>query len=140
MTESKFRVGDVIKYANGDGSRSGCLGVVVSVGRDDTAYHVRWDTNLLDLRPYRRDWLEAQCVLVGASVPNQQAPEPCGRYVLVNKAGTAELIHDVVTETEARDFVERRAISKDEWYRLCKVVATCKPRTTVTIKPEWDNE
>ena len=140
MTESKFKVGDVIQCRPGNGTRSGCRGVVVAVGSNDYAYQVRWETDLLDPRPYHPGWLEAQCKTVNAVATSEQVPESRGRYVLVNKAGTAELIHDVVTETEARYFVERRAISTNEWYRLCKVVATCEPKTTVTIKPEWDNE
>ena len=143
MTELKFRVGDVIKCKPGNGSRSGQVGVMIrAVVGTAFPYAVRWVGNVTDCRPYATGWLEHQCDIVhrDEEESNVTPVDPRGRYMLVFTDGSAKLIPDVQLEAEAREFAARWAMQADGRVRLCKVVGTCEPKTTVTTTMEWDNE
>nr|UVX49272.1 MAG: hypothetical protein [Bacteriophage sp.] len=140
MTQLKFQVGDVIKCKPGNGTRSNLLGVVVSAGGRDTVYKVRWDKDLVDIRPYQQGWLEAQCDIVSPVAEPAEKAERRGRYILVFPDGSAKLIQDVQVESEAREFAARWAKQADGPVRLCKIVGTCEPKVKVTTTMEWDDE
>lgn len=144
MTQLKFQVGDVIKCKPGNGTRSEQVGVVVrAVAGTAFPYAVRWVGNVTDYRRYATGWLEMQCDIMSRDEEEElrtEVDENRGRYIVVFPDGTAKLVQDVQSESEAREYTARLARAKDKPVRLCKVVGTCEPKVTVTTTLEWDNE